>query len=334
MGKLSTEDLKKLLKYVKRDPRLVVPPLLGFDSGVHLMDDKYMVVSTDPCVGVPLEWFGWLLVHYPASDTALFGAKPEFCTMNLLAPPSTGSQVFYSVMKQACDAAEELGIAVVTGHTGTYRGLSTLVGTCAVYGTVAKEKLITPGQAEPGDLIVCVKPIGLEIAVNFALTHKALAERLFGVGQTGRLARLVKLQSCVREALILAEMVDVHAMHDATEGGLAAALNEMAEASEVGFKMKLDNLMIPEEVEKLRKSFQLSDLQVLSMSSTGTIVAAVSPGAEDKIQEVLGKEDVKATILGCFTKNRNRILIKNGKETPFPRKTDDPYERIMEPSDC
>lgn len=329
MGKLSTEDLKKLLKYVKRDPRLVVPPLLGFDSGVHLMDDKYMVVSTDPCIGVPLEWFGWLLVHYPASDTALFGAKPEFCAMNLLAPPSTESQVFYSVMKQACDAAEELGVAVVTGHTGKYRGLSTLVGVSTVYGTVPKERLITPGQAEPGDLIVCVKPIGLEIVVNFALTHKALAERLFGVGRTRRLARLMSLQSCVREALMLAEIDGVHAMHDATEGGLAAALNEMAETSEVGFKMKLDDLRIPEEVEKLSKSFQLSDLQILSMSSTGTILAAVRPKAKDKIQEALDKEDVKATILGCFTKSQNRVLIKNGKETTFPRKTDDPYEKIM-----
>lgn len=53
--------------------------------GVHRIDeDKYLVVSANPCVGVPEEWFGWFLVHCVASDIALFGAKTEFCTINLL----------------------------------------------------------------------------------------------------------------------------------------------------------------------------------------------------------------------------------------------------------
>ena len=98
MGKLAPRNLKKLLSYIKEDPRIVVPPTPGFDSGVHLIgDDKYLVVSTDPCIGVPRRWFGWLLIHYAASDLALFGAKPEFCTINLLAPPSTKPEIFYEI---------------------------------------------------------------------------------------------------------------------------------------------------------------------------------------------------------------------------------------------
>ena len=58
--------------------------MVGYDSGVHLFDGKYMVVATDPCTGVPEEWFGCLLINYAASDVALSGAKPEFCTINLL----------------------------------------------------------------------------------------------------------------------------------------------------------------------------------------------------------------------------------------------------------
>ena len=85
MGKLSNKDLKKLLNCIKKDQRVVVSPQLGFDAGVHRLDnDRYLVVSTDPCIGVPEEWFGWLLINYVASDVALFGAKMEFCTVNLL----------------------------------------------------------------------------------------------------------------------------------------------------------------------------------------------------------------------------------------------------------
>jgi len=329
MGKLSTEKLKKLLSCIKKDSRVVVPPLPGYDSGVHLIDDKYLVVSTDPCIGVPQKWFGWLLIHYAASDVALFGAKPEYCTINILGSPSTTPETFYEIMSQACEAANELRIAVVTGHTGTYEGLSTLVGVCTAYGTVSKDKLITPGGAKPGDYILCTKPIGLEIVVNFTLTHKALAERLFGVQRTRKLAELVSMQSCVKEALLLAETDCVHAMHDATEGGLTAALNEMAEASKVGFKIELNKIRIPNEVYTLQKCFQLSHEQVLSMSSTGTILAAVSPEVKENVERALSQNNVEASFLGVFTRNMRGILLKNGKETLFPKKADDPYERIL-----
>jgi len=329
MGKLATEKLKKLLKCIKADSRVIVPPLPGFDSGVHQIDDKYLVASTDPCVGVPEKWFGWLLIHYAASDVALFGAKPQFCTINLLGPPSSKPNVFYKIMKQTCSAADELGIAIVTGHTGTYDGLSTLVGVCTAYGTVDKDMLIMPSGAKPGDYVLCIKSIGLETVVNFALMHTSLAKRLFGVQRTQELAHLVCLQSCVKEALLLAEIGGVHALHDATEGGLTAALNEMAETSKVGFEINLEKFLIPGEVRMLQEHFSLFDREVLSMSSTGTIIAAVDIEAKNKIETELHKQDIEASVIGCFTRDRHRVLLKNGKKTAFPKKACDPYERIM-----
>jgi hydrogenase expression/formation protein HypE len=330
MGKLATEDLKKLLSYIKKDPRVVVPPQPGFDSGVHLLNgDKFLVVSTDPCVGVPEEWFGWLLVHYVASDIALFGAKMEFCTVNLLGSPAAKSEILQKIMKQVCSAANELDAAVVTGHTGTYDGLSTILGVCTGYGHVDKDRLITPGDAQPGDHVVCIKPLGLEIAVNFALTHGALAGRLFGIQRTRELAKLVTMQSCVKEALLLAEIEGVHALHDATEGGLTAALNEMAEASNVGFNAVWEKLLVPEEVDVLRDFYQLSDAETLSMSSTGTVLAAVSPESRDKVEDVLCQNGIEAKFVGSFTKEMRRLLVKSGEETMFPREADDPYAKIL-----
>lgn len=329
MGKLGTEDLKKLLSCIKRDAKVIIPPLPGFDSGVHLIDDKYLVVSTDPCVGVPEKWFGWFLVHYAASDVALFGARPEFCTINLLGPKETKPQVFYKIMKQTCKASDELKMSIVTGHTGTYEGLSALVGVCTAYGTIHKEELIAPDGAKPRDYVLCVKPFGLETVINFALTHKTLADRLFGSNHVRKLAKLVHMQSCVREALELAEIGGVHAMHDMTEGGLTAALNEMAEASKCGFRIDNERIIVQEEVYKLKERFRLSDEQFLSMSSTGTILAAISPEARNKVEANLRENHVQASIVGVFTKDPRRILMKNGKETAFPKEVDDPYRRIL-----
>jgi hydrogenase maturation factor len=329
MGKLFDYELRKLLACIKKDSRVIVPPLAGYDSGVHKIGDKYLVISTDPCIGVPQEWFGWLLIHYAASDVALFGAKPEFCTINLLGPPSTKPQTFLKVMQQTCRAADELQMAIVTGHTGTYNGLSILVGVCTAYGTIDRSKLITPSGARPGDYIYCVKPIGLEVAVNFALTRKDTAKKVFGVQKTQELGELVPMQSCVREALLLAETGNIHAMHDATEGGLTAALNEMAEASKVGFRVEFERIPICKEVKTLRKHFQLSEKQLLSMSSTGTILASVSPKAKEKVETTMRRSKIQASVLGIFTKDTHRILLRDRKEALFPEDADDPYARIL-----
>jgi len=253
LGKLSTKDLKELLGCVKSDSRIIIKPQFGFDAGVHkLNNSECLVVSTDPCIGVPDQFFGWFLINYVASDVALFGAKTQFCTINLLGPPSTEPKRFKKVMQQACEAAEQLGITIVTCHTGTYQGLSTLIGVCTGYGQIAQDKLKTPAGAKPNDFVLCVKPVGLETVINFALAHKKLAKKLFGCQRTEELTELVYMQSCVKEALLLSGLDGVHALHDATEGGVISALNELAEASKVGFLVEWDNFLFCEQVQILR----------------------------------------------------------------------------------
>jgi hydrogenase maturation factor len=65
------------------------------------------------------------------------------------------------------------------------------------------------------------------------------------------------------------------------------------------------------------------------MSSTGTVLAAVSPEARDKVKKVLCQNNIKAKFLGYFTKEKCRVLLKKGEETPFPSEADDPYTRIL-----
>jgi hydrogenase expression/formation protein HypE len=329
MGKLRDRELKNLLSCIKKYPRVVVPPMPGYDAGVHLLGDKYVVVATDPCIGVPDEWFGWLLIHYAASDVALFGAKPEFCTINLLAPLATKPDVFQSIMRQACGAADELGIAIVRGHTGTYDGLSKPVGVCTAYGTVAKEKMITPGNAKAGDLVMCTKAVGFETLINFSLTQKSFAEKIFGTQEAEQLTQSVKTQSCVNEALALAKISGVHALHDATEGGLTNALNEVAEASNLGFRIEYENLPITAEMNALQKRFELSLEQVLSTSSTGMIVGAVEKQAKTIVEETLRKHGVPASFIGTFTKSKDRVLVWSSGGMIFPSVADDPYGRIL-----
>jgi len=330
VGKLQAEALKDLLKCIKKTSQVIVPPMAGFDSGAHEIGDKMcVVVSTDPCIGVPDPWFGWFLIHYAASNVAVFGAQPQYGTINLLAPPKTKKTLFRRVMKQACEAADELKLTIITGHTGTYEGLSTLVGTCTAYGIIRRDQLITPNGAKPGDYLICTKPLGLETLVNFTLTHKNLASELFGRKEALKLSRKVKMQTCVNEALLLAKTGGVTAMHDATEGGFVAALNEMAEASNVGFSVDFAKLPILPELIILAERFQLSRERVLATSSTGTLLAAVSPSQKEKAIEVLSKLGLDAKAVGVFSKAKERLIKFDGEEAVFPKEAEDPYARIM-----
>ena len=79
----------------------------------------------------------------------------------------------------------------------------------------------------------------------------------------------------------------------------------------------------------LQKGFNLTDEQVLSASSTGTIVAAVDANVKREVEEELLKIGVSASFCGTFTQENGRVLMRSGKSTTFPRVADDPYERIL-----
>jgi hydrogenase expression/formation protein HypE len=330
LGKMTLKDLRDLLRCIGGHPGVLVPPLPGFDCGVHrLGKEQCVVVATDPCINVPMQHFGWLLLHYSASDVSVFGASPQFCTINLLGAPRTHPRVFKEVMTQVCAAARGLRTTIVTGHTGTYDGIDTLLGVCTVYGFLPTRDLITPAGARPGDLLLCTKPIGLEVLTNMAIRRKSLATRLFGAARARYLARRIRMQSCVREARMLVRSKAVSAMHDVTEGGLVAALGEMANASNVGFVFNYKKLYLLPELKKLADHFRLSREQLLSISSTGTLLAAISPRHEDRIVNMLATGGVHPQVVGAFTKDRKRIVRYDSRETNFPADFDDPYSEVV-----
>ncbi len=331
MGKLASEDLTDLLRCIKGSNEILVPPAEGFDCGVHkLGTDRCIVISTDPCINVPKEHFGWLLFHYSASDLSVFGASPQFCTIELLGPPGTRSTVFKFVMNQFCRAAEDVGTSVITGHTGTYDGLNTLLGVCTAYGIIRRKDLITPAGVGSGDLILCTKPIGLEVLTNLALNKKDAAKRLFGERVGQRLAKQIRMQSCFLEARLLSRIGAVSAMHDVTEGGIVASLNEMANASNVGFILHYEKLPILPELDILSETFNLSKNQILSMSSTGTLLAAIPPKHKAKVLTKLNNRGIDGRIIGVFTRSKKRLVTYNSRQEKFPKRSDDPYDSIID----
>jgi hydrogenase maturation factor len=114
-------------------------------------------------------------------------------------------------------------------------------------------------------------------------------------------------------------------MHDATEEGVVAALNEMATASNVGFRIYWNKFLFPKEAHVLKNEYSLSDVQLLSMSWSGLILVALWSDTVNKVAEVLGQIGVGVRLVGCFRKELNHVLVKDGKQQFFPGVADDLY---------
>ncbi len=330
MGKFDSERLSKIIEDIKHSNKVIVPPTPGCDSGVFKVDNnRYMVVSTDPCTAVPQEWFGWLMIQYPSSDVAIFGAKPTIATINLLGPIGTNYKVYKRIVRQARMAARELKMDIISGHTGNYSSISQVIGICTVAGFVKKERLIKPMNSKPEDFILIVKPLGLEILTNLALINYEKSKILFGLKKAQSLRSMIRCQSCVDEALLLAKCRGLHAMHDIAEGGLISALNEMADMSNLGFEIFYENLPMMEEMKNLQEYSRLSMIETLSASSTGCLIASISPDNKDEIIEVLNEKGVTNKIAGKFYRKKGRFINLKNRKVKFPQRAKDPYIKIV-----
>jgi len=111
-------------------------------------------------------------------------------------------------------------------------------------------------------------------------------------------------------------------MHDPTEGGLAGALHELADAAKVGFNVYEKKIFVPEETRKICNHFDIDPFQLIS---SGSLLIIAREEKEDQILDKLSKNGVQAALIGEVIKpNSGRNLItKTGKETELVRPIND-----------
>ncbi|WP_297421248.1 AIR synthase family protein [Thermococcus sp.] len=320
-GKLRNEVLKEVIfpNLGVEDARVVYGPREGFDSAVLEYDEEhYLVIATDPTLGVPREAFGFFIYHFAASDVAVFGARPRWLVVDLLSPPGTSKRFLEDAMKALNEECRYYGSTIIGGHTGVYPRVSEPTATTTVMGLVKRDGLKLP-LAKPGDRIVVTTKVGLEFAVSAAYFKEEELSRVISKKELMRLKRSFYFETAVLDALVATPLV--RGMHDATEGGLTA-LHEIADNSGVGFRVYAENLVIDPLVKKVLDFY---GLEPWSVSSTGTLIAITPPEKSNELITELNRNGILAFEIGEFTKDKERVLVKNGEERPFPEFKEDPY---------
>jgi len=311
------------------DSQVVVGPQMGVDAAILKMGEEYMAIAEDPIFPGPTtspDDYGWLTVHIGASDIAVMGIKPQYMTYSLLLPPGTKEEYIEELAASISKHAQDLGIAIVGGHTGLYGAVTVpTIGGITVWGL--GKNYVTPAGAQVGDLVIITKGAAIEAA---ALLACELEERLLieGVDKEliNRASQRLREVTVVADARIAAAVGGVTAMHDATEGGVARGLWEVAQASGVGMRIERTKVKVPEDIKAVCNCFKLNPYEVIS---EGTLVLTCSPEKGEEILAALNKAGIEAAVIGEIVPLEQGCLWveSNGKENAIlPPRVDQFWE--------
>lgn len=318
IGKINDDLFKRaILPHTgAASPQVVVGPRMGVDAAVLKVGTHYMVVAEDPIFPGPTttpQDYGWITVHIGASDVAVMGVKPAFMTYTLLVPPGTPEDYVVDLVRSISESAKELGISIVGGHTGYYSAVVVpTIGGITVWGYA--DRVITPAGAEIGDAVMVTKGAAIEAA---AILAAELGDRLLVAGVPGEMVERARLRmremSVVKDAAIATAVGGIHAMHDATEGGLARGLWEVAEASGVGFRLKRSAVPVPPDVKAVCNHFDLDPYEVIS---EGTLVLTCAPDKVDELLRAFKSEGLEAAVIGeVVPLEEGRIWVEDNGQT-------------------
>jgi len=117
-------------------------------------------------------------------------------------------------------------------------------------------------------------------------------------------------------------------MHDPTEGGLATALYELAAASGLGARIRLEEVQVLPETAAVCDALALDPLGLLA---SGSLLIALAPEDCEPVLQSLRGEGVTAACIGSLVLAEQGVIIdQRGRAKPMPRFERDELARFFE----
>jgi hydrogenase maturation factor len=276
-GKLPPGLLSELLsEFAANDPRVRVGPKVGEDCAVIEMGNRLLIAKSDPVTFVA-DRIGWYTVQVNANDIACTGGVPRWFLPTILLPPNIDENEIRAIFSDIAMACGELGVSVVGGHTEVSVGIPRPIVAGTMLGELdSSANLISSSGAQDGDSIIVTTGLAIEGTAILAREFAADLRRL-GVNDDD-IARAADYLgkpgiSVVSAARALCDSVDVHSMHDVTEGGVITALREVAIGSDVGLVVEAESMPILPESGTI---CQVLGIDPLGLLGSGALVATLS----------------------------------------------------------
>jgi hydrogenase expression/formation protein HypE len=269
-----------------------------------------VAMTTDSFVVSPLFFpggcIGDLAVNGTVNDLAVAGATPRWLSAGFILEEGFDVEDLTRIVAAMAAAAEAAGVRIVTGDTKVVeRGHADgcYITTTGV-GTLDRPLSLGVVNARPGDAVLVSGPIG-DHGATIMLARGELDLEADLVSDTAPLNTLVG-------ALLDAVPSGVRAMRDATRGGVATILNEVAAAAGVAVVVDEDSVPVRPDV---RGTCELLGIDPLYVACEGRMVAIVDGDHADAALAALRSHPLgaRAAIVGRIRPDPpGLVLLKTG----------------------
>jgi hydrogenase expression/formation protein HypE len=272
-GRLTQQMIRKM--FLPSFQNEFLEPL--HDGAVVSFNGVKLAFTTDSYVVNPIVFpggdIGELAVNGTVNDLAMCGARPLYLSAAFIIEEGFPMEDLWRVVLSMQSASQKAGVLLVTGDTKVVdrgKGDKIFINTSGV-GMIEPGVEIHPKHARAGDKIILNGPIAVHgiaiMSVREGLEFESRIE-----SDTAALNDLVMTMFDASKA--------IHVLRDPTRGGLASALNEIAESARVGISISEDRILIGEEV---KGACEILGLDPLYVANEGKLVAFVDPEATDRV---------------------------------------------------
>lgn len=225
------------------DANLLVGYDKSDDASVYRVSDELAIVQTTdffpPIVDDPF-MYGQIAATNALSDVYAMGGEPKLALNIMCIPEKMDKATVQEILRGGYAKAYEAGVIITGGHT--IHGAEPIYG-LAVTGFVKPENVWTNSGAQPGDVLLLTKPLGVGIlttAAKAGLVEQALLDKLY--------MQMSTLNKYAHDVLV---KYSVHACTDVTGFALLGHSLEMAQGSGVTVHLKAQAVPYHEEAYEM-----------------------------------------------------------------------------------
>ncbi|HEY1338892.1 MAG TPA: hydrogenase expression/formation protein HypE [Bryobacteraceae bacterium] len=252
------------------------------DQAVFAVNGSRLAITTDSFVVSPLFFpggdIGDLAVNGTVNDLAVSGARPLYLTAGFILEEGFSSADLKRIAQSMARAAAAAGVQIVTGDTKVVqRGKADgcFINTSGV-GVIERDVSLGAAKVRPGDAVLVSGPIG-DHGVTIMLARGELDLVSDLASDTAPLHGLI-------DALLSVAPGGVRCLRDATRGGVATILNEVAATA--GVAIVADENAVPVRGE-VRGACEILGIDPLYAACEGRLVAFVAGEDAEKALEAM-----------------------------------------------
>ncbi|HEV2088475.1 MAG TPA: hydrogenase expression/formation protein HypE [Cryptosporangiaceae bacterium] len=245
------------------------------DGATLTIGGAKLAFTTDSYVVSPLFFpggdIGDLAVNGTVNDLAVCGARPLYLSCGFILEEGFEVEKLRQITASMAAAARTAGVQIVTGDTKVVqqgKGDGCYINTAGV-GLLDRPTPLSAGSVKPGDRILVSGPIG-DHGITILLAR----------GELDILADITSDTAPMHELIagLLDAVPGVRTLRDATRGGVATILNEVAGASQVA--VVVDEAQVPVRAE-VNGACELLGIDPLYVACEGRLVAVVDGAMVD-----------------------------------------------------